>query len=241
MTEVSDPTGGWAKAAETAADASKEAIQAGRDLGRFISGPVGEVVGMLWDHLKVIRFERQVRLAERVRLFLSNRGMNGPTRTVPLKVGLPLLDYATLEEDDNLQDIWATLLVNGGDADSGIEMRRAFVSVLAEMTALDVRNLAKIEQASPSDLREGSILVWTGNLPDEAVPVSRRDVNVYSRLPTLEALTSLSNLERLGCVYSGDELGGLRGVSPIKIVGLTPFGRAFVQACTHSPVNSSKA
>jgi len=237
MIEVPDPTGGWAKATEATANVSKEAVQAGRDLGRFISGPAGEIVGMFWDYLKVVRFERQVRLAERVQHFLAERGMDGPTRTITLKIGLPLLDYATLEEDDALQDVWARLLVNGGDADSGIEMRRAFVSVLAEMTPLDVRNLAAIERASPFDLRAGSISVWTGNLPDEACPVSRRDVNVYSQLPTLEVLTSLSNLERLGCIYSGQEDGDLRGVSPIKIVGLTPFGRAFVQACTYNSVN----
>jgi hypothetical protein len=230
MSDFPDPTGGWA-------DVSKEAIQASRDLGRFLSGPAGEVVGMLWDHLKVVRFEHQVRLAERVRHFLAERGLAGPNRTIPLNIGLPLFDNATMEDDDELQDVWAMLLVNGTDADSGIELRRAFVSVLAEMTALDVRNLAAIERASPVDLREGSISVWTGSLPDEAVPVSRRDVNVYSRLPTLEVLTSLSNLERLGCIYSGQEDGDLRGVSPIKIVGLTPFGRAFVQACTYNSVN----
>jgi hypothetical protein len=83
MTEVSDPTGRWAKAAETAADASKEAIRAGRDLGRFVSGPAGEVIGMLSDHLKVIRFERQVRLAERVRHFLAERGLDGPGPSDP--------------------------------------------------------------------------------------------------------------------------------------------------------------
>jgi len=119
-------------------------------------------------------------------------------------------------------------------SDSGVEMRRAVVTVLAEMTALDVQNLAAIEQASPSDLRKGSVDVWTGKLPEKAVPVSRRERGVYDKLPSLEVLTSLSNLERLGCVYSGNELGRVRGVSPVQIVGLTPFGWAFVQACTHS-------
>jgi hypothetical protein len=234
MSEFPDPTGGWAKATEAAADASKEVIQAGRDLGRFISGPAGEVVGMLWDRLKVVRFERQVRLAERVQHFLAERRMGAPNRTIPLKFGLPLLDNATLEEDDELQDVWAVLLVNGGDADSGVEMRRAFVSVLAEMTALDVRNLAAIEQASPFDLAGGPIGIWASQLPDRAVPVSRREIGVYDQVPSPEVLTSLSNLERLGCVYSGNQLGDVRGVSPLHIVGLTPFGRTFVTACTHS-------
>jgi Abortive infection alpha len=191
MSEVPDPTGGWAKATEATANASKQAIQAGRDLGRFISGPAGEVVGMLWDHVKVVRFERQVRLAERVRKFLVERGLRDPTRTIPLKVVLPLLDYATLEEDDELHDVWAMLLLNGGDADSGIEMRRAFVSVLAEMTRLDVGNLATIEQASPVYPNGSSAAVWTTQLPEKATPADRRDRDVVNTDPTLEVLTSL--------------------------------------------------
>jgi hypothetical protein len=233
MTEVPDPTGGWAKATEATANASKEAMQAGRDIGRFLSGPAGEVVGMLWDHLKVVRFERQIRLSERVRNFLGERGMDGPTRTIPLKIGLPLLEFATLEEDDALQDIWARLLVNGGDADSGIEIRRAFVSVLAEMTAVDVRNLAAIEQASPFNADGSTTGIWTCKLPEEAIPVSRRDREVINEIPALEMLTSCSNLERLGCVQSSNQEVLLSGVSPLRAVHLTPFGRAFVQACTY--------
>ena len=232
MSEVPDPTGGWAKATEATANASKEVIEAGRDLGRFLSGPAGEVVGMLWDHLKVVRFERQIRLSERVRQFLGKRGMDGPTRRIPLKIGLPLLDHATLEEDDALQDIWARLLVNGGDAQSGVEIRRAFVSVLAEMTALDVRNLAAIEQVSPADLSGASLGVWTSELPDLAMSISRREAGVYDKSPSAEVLTSLSNLERLGCIYSGNQFERINGSSPLRAVGLTPFGQAFVQACT---------
>jgi hypothetical protein len=84
------------------------------------------------------------RLADRVRNILIEKGVSGPTRKIPLGVAVPLLENATLEEDDDLQEVWARLLVNGGDASSGIELRRAFVSVLAEMASLDVRNLAQI-------------------------------------------------------------------------------------------------
>src|SRR5262249_7312844 len=118
---------------------------------------------------------------------------------------------------------------------------RAHLFLLAEMTALDVQNLAAIEKASPFDLREGSIGIWTSKLPDRAVPVSCREAGVYDEIPSQEVLTSLSNLERLGCIYSGEELWNLRGISPIRIAGLTPFGRAFVQACTYSPVNGSNS
>jgi hypothetical protein len=222
-----DPSGGWAKATEATANASKEVIQAGRDLGRFISGPVGEVVGMLWDHLKVVRFERQVRLADRVRHFLAERGLVGPNRTIQLKVALSLLDNATLEEDDELQDIWARLLVNGGDANSGIEIRRGFVSVLAEMTTLDVRNLAQIELATSSGAPNG---VWTEQLPERAIPYDYAEPDKHPGGPSPEVAISLSNLSRLGCVIT---FGQQRGVDPeYGLLALSPFGRAFIEACT---------
>ena len=148
MSDPVDPTGGWAAATEATANASKEAIQASRELGRFFSGPAREVVGILEDYVKVVRFERRVRLAGRVRKVLIEKGMTGPTRKIPLNIAVPLLENATLEEDDDLLEVWARLLVNGSDAGSGIELRRAFVSVLAEMTLLDVRSLAQIESAA---------------------------------------------------------------------------------------------
>ena len=42
--------------------------------------PARELVGMLEDHVKVVRFERRVRLADRVRNILIEKGMPGPTR-----------------------------------------------------------------------------------------------------------------------------------------------------------------
>jgi hypothetical protein len=183
---------------------------------------------MLWDHLKVVRFERQVRLADRVHLFLTERGLAGPNRTIPLKVGVPLLDNATLEEDDELQDVWARLLVNGGDANSGIELRRAFVSVLVEMTSFDVRNLAAIASAIKSNDESGPVGVWTYELPGRGIP--------YRHLPTggqpapsPDVEISLSNLVRLGCLISSNQTPVLQ---TNQLVNLTPFGRAFIEACT---------
>jgi hypothetical protein len=229
MTDVPDPTGGWAKATEEGAKASQEAIQAGRELGRFFSGPAGELAGMWWDHLKVVRFERQVRLWERVRHFCDERGLLTPTRKIPLNIGVPLLQNATLEEDDDLQDVWARLLVNSADASSGIELRRAFVSVLAEMTSLDVRNLAQIELAIKRNAETASTGVWTYELPERAIPFVEGDRDRHSKRPSLEVEISLSNLSRLGCVIL---IGHSAQDGAAPLVALTPFGRAFIEACT---------
>ena len=64
---------------------------------------MGELVGMFEDYLAVVRFERRVRLADRAHHFLAERGKHAPTRKIPLNIALPLLENATLEEDDELQ------------------------------------------------------------------------------------------------------------------------------------------
>jgi len=228
MNDALDPTGGWAKATEETAKASKEAIRASRELGHFFRGPTGELVGMLEDHLKVARFERRVRLADRVRHFLAERGKDAPTQRLPLNIGLPLLENATLEEDDDLQDIWAKLLVNGGDADSGIELRRAFVSVLAEMSAFDVRNLAQIELAVKMN-ESVSNGVWTYELPARANQFFNGDPVRGDRNPSPEVEISLSNLDRLGCIITSLQTPLGPGYQQVN---LTPFGRALIEACT---------
>jgi hypothetical protein len=229
MNDATDPTGGWAKATEATAKASKEAIQASRELGQFISGAGRELVGMLEDHLKVVRFERRVRLWDRVRNILTEKGMDAPTRKIPLKIALPLLENATLEEDDDLQEVWARLLVNGGDASSGIELRRAFVSVLAEMTSLDVRNLAQIESATRFNAKREANGVWTEELPERAIPFGWVDLSKHPGKPSPEVATSLSNLDRLGCIITSSQIPEGPGCG---LVDLTPFGRAFIKACT---------
>jgi hypothetical protein len=228
MSDPVDPTGGWAAATEATANASKEAIQASRELGHFFSGPAREAVGILEDYLKVKRFERRVRLADRVRNVLIEKGMTGPTRKIPLNIAVPLLENATLEEDDDLQEVWARLLVNGGDAGSGIELRRAFVSVLAEMTSLDVRSLAEIESAAKLNAESGSNGVWTYELPERAIPFVNGDPE-RERDPSPEVAISLDNLERLGCIISSNRTPVLKGH---QLVNLTPFGRALIDACT---------
>jgi hypothetical protein len=244
MSGPPDPTGGWARAVEETSKAGREVTRAMRELGSFISAPASEVVAMITDHLRVVRFERSVRLADRVREFLRERGLEAPSRPLSLNIALPLLDNATLEEDDGLQDVWARLLANAGDADSGIEMRRAYVSMLAEMTSLDVKLLSDVKRTA--DSIHGDEHEDDENIPEDQkdllyikrnrYPYDHNDdifvVSVYQSseeeyLPT-NVEVSFANLARLYCIAVHTESPEVsqRGFR------LTPLGRAFVVACT---------
>jgi hypothetical protein len=99
------------------------------------------------------------------------------------------------------------------------------------MTALDVRNLAQIELATsrmhPDAAPAG---VWTAQLPGRATPnyYVERD-KAHPGGPSPEVAISLSNLERLGCVMHSRGQGT---DARYLLVALSPFGRAFIEACT---------
>ncbi len=130
-----------AKVAGKITDAARET---GGFIARYIGGSLEQGIGIFEDKLKYMRWERQVRLMQRADEFLRERGLEGPTRLVPMKIAIPLLQAASLEEDDDLQDIWARLLVNAADAGSGVEVKRAYISILEDFDPLEAKILQKI-------------------------------------------------------------------------------------------------
>jgi hypothetical protein len=154
---------------------------------------------------------------------MHQRGLDAPTRTAPLNVVYPLLEAASIEQEDDLQQLFAALLVNAIDADSGVSVLKSFVDVVRTMSPLEARILAKLVDTPPK-FRRGEMII-TGVLPEEYVEHSK-DREPPSLPENVEL--ALSNLVRNGCIYAAGTWGG--GTS-LQVVGVTPFGHAFMRAC----------
>jgi len=84
------------------------------DIFGKIAGPAAEELGLtLRDRVRLFRFERQVRLLGQFKGICEKAGIEPKAVRIPLL--FDILDRATLEEDDNLQDLWANLLANAAD------------------------------------------------------------------------------------------------------------------------------
>lgn len=217
------------KAIEEVAKTAGKAIDASREVGGFIAkyihSPIEQAMGIVEDHLRYLRWERQVRLTQRAQEFLKARGLSAPTRPVPLKIAIPIMVEGSLEEDDQLQDIWAQLLVNAADKESGIEVRHMFLSILKDLTPLDVLALKIIYSIPEEDARSG---LWTVHLPDRILTNKDQPGHVQGS-PTPEMQMTLSNLLRLGLITSTSTWGGDLTHS---YIGQTVLGREFVKACS---------
>lgn len=214
------------KAVEEVAKTTGKAIDAGRELGGFISkyagGAIEQLMGIFEDKFKYMRWERQIRLMQRANTFLWLKGLDAPSRYVPLGFTIPVMQAGSLEEDDSLQDRWAALLANAADDSINIDVRRAFVSILEDLTSLDALVLEKIYAIDgASDLDKE---IWTTYLPERAT-VDRPEQE--SVRPSEDVEVALGNLARLGLVASAMVWGG---ASLHSCVHKTPLGSEFLRA-----------
>src|SRR3546814_14364076 len=76
--------------------------------------------------LKVLRVQQELGLAP-------------PDRAVPLKIAIPLFQGASIEEDDNLQDQWVSLLINAAYEGGGVEVKRVYVEILSQISPFDAK------------------------------------------------------------------------------------------------------
>ena len=141
-----------AKAIVKATGQAMEVVQkVSKCVSLFIDGPLEQGIGIVNDRFKYMRWERQVRLVDRAHHFMAERGSRMRLRAVPLNVAIPIFEAASLEEDDDLQDLWARLLVNAADAESGVEVKRGLASILQDFSHMEVRLLQKIHDAPPKE------------------------------------------------------------------------------------------
>ena len=197
----------------------------GAFVSRFIGGPLEQGFGIIEDKLKYLRWERQIRLMDRASVFMEERGSQVTFRPVPLKVAIPIFEAASLEEDDDLQDLWAWLLVNAADANSGIQVKRGLVSILQDFSQMEARLLQAIHGAPPL---KG--VVPTKALPDEYLEPVEEETD--RGLPPEAVQVGLWNLMRLGCIDSAGTWDSLTG---IKRVEITALGKTLINACSASP------
>ncbi len=214
------------KAIAEVAKTTGKGIDAIREMGRAISRYFGvtieEAVGIFNDKLKYYRWERQIRLLCRANDLLAERGLRHPSKSVPLPFAIAVMENASLEEDDWMQDKWAALLANAADASFDTQMRRAFVSILEDLTSLDAKNLEKIyAQTSVHGIETA---LYTSLLP-ECVTEKRPD-GEHIR-PSPEIGISLGNLARLGLITTATTWGG---VAMFSCVNGTVLGETFMRA-----------
>lgn len=210
-----------------------------RDLFMKLAAPAADELGLLVaDQVKVYRLRRLIRTVTKTLSLCENAGID--PKSVPLRTLVPLLDGASLEEDESLQDMWASLLASA--AEDGDAVPPAFVSIMRDLSPSDADLLHALF------VRDGKV---DRDAPNRGWPPPVGDGDTSWR----EKKVSLANLTRLGLINydeGGDRVTpqsmgrvlsvlarGHRRLDPDEHVEhasewltLTSLGEAFLEAAT---------
>lgn len=225
-----------AKAIQESAKFGEKGLEVAEKAGEFFAKifkePVAEISGMITDKLRFLRWKRMVEMADEVNGILEKKGIH-QTRAVPPKLALPILEEASLEEDNTLKFLWNNLLANAMNPQFNDEIRYGFVEMIKETTGIEATILREFYE----------ILEKEGKLePLDKIYDYRLNKEQIMDILKINAETyalSANNLMRMQLIAPAViKAEGIKfGHEPTTIykgidaVTMTPLGVRFVEAC----------
>lgn len=149
-------------------------------LVRDIAGPASREFGLLIsDQIKYWRLNNLVRISEKYERLRREKNLSdGSVRHLRMSVGLPILEKASYEDDDELQQLWAKLTLSATSSEESPEdvdaHHKTFVNALHSMSKVDCKVLeAVVENGVSGQDSDGMRLN----------PLPREDVQRETRIP----------------------------------------------------------
>ena len=242
MSDQDSSKGGLLPTVERNLDRLGKAAEGIGELGKQASGLIQKVLGpaagdaglLLQDWPKYWRLKQWCWMADRVEAIHLQRKLTGAI-PIPARIAIPLLDSASKEDDESIQELWAGLIANGTDPEKRLVIKKVFIEILSQVEPLD----ARLMQYLWTQWSSGRATAPDGpaaDCLDELVQTLAVDAD--------ELRLSLQNLYRLGCVkHFGSTRtthGGIGRVpssgldvsgDPQIGYGLTNIGYLLVEAC----------
>lgn len=223
-----------AKAVQEVAKTARKGFEIAEKLSALLEKIFGDgfahLGGSFSDWAKYFRYKNLLKLQDKVISLHQKRGIEGKTIPVPPRYALPLLESASLEDDENIQDKWAGLIANATDPDKCFQFQKIYIQILSSLEPLDALILDLL--ASQKDI----IKTDDNNKPklnaEKISDILERDREVIN--------ISLSNLFRLGCIidswkntWDSMDTGyqGFRVNNPESNFRLSQIGRKLMDLC----------
>lgn len=211
-----------------------------------ILGPSTENMGLLFgEYINKFRLEQNIKMLEKTIDICKRSKIK--IKSLNVKQLYPLLDYSSLEEEDEMINIWAVLLSNLLDSDQNITSN-VFPNLLSQLSKKEyealnsaytnkisrvVDNEGKLQEAKARlEKMQGAIVDHLSDFNRDKLDLENRIEDLkyeISRLevvhPTLLEDYEFSNLIRLGLVKEDQtHLNSLNFITTVTNMILTPLG-----------------
>ena len=185
----------WGRRKQTNED---DSATTGLSVVRAIAGPVAQELGVaLSDRVKYWRLKNLISTSEKFDRICKEKNLRPEDlRPLTIAVGLPMLEHAANEEEDELQELWANLMVSAttdseSSEDSG-DLYKTWSNMLGAMSKWDCRLLITVVEEGIAGRKDDAI---------QTKPLTQDDVNQAAGMPTVRVNIHLEKLVSLGLVY----------------------------------------
>lgn len=163
---------------------AKQTLEPVGDVVKRIAGPLADEIG---ESLALIaRPYRIVKMFQKTQRMLKEAGM--PAQPVPPRLFLPMLEAASIENDEDLHTKWSALLANAASSD---KVHPSYIEILKQLMPDDARLLDKCYEGT-----KGTRTRWLNQLLDE-LDEDQRGI-------------PFQNLVRLGLIQITYEVDGMK-------------------------------
>jgi hypothetical protein len=185
--------------------------------------PIEQLGGLLSDQIGYLRLKNLVKIIKKTEKLLNKNNIQ--PKDIKLKILLPLLNYSSLEEDENLQDKWANLLTNALDPERSKYIMPIYFEILKDLTPIEANLLDFLYNkimGMPEDLKQPDRVTYLFIIKEDIMQgfnLTEEDYNVY-----------LDNLIRLN-LCSDPRFDLNIGPKIPNSIKLTKLGISFIGSC----------
>lgn len=214
------------KAVQEVAKATSKGLQMLQKVGALLA-PLG---GIATDWANYLRLKNLCLINDKVADLAARRHLEGRLTPIPPGFILPLLDAASLECEDEVQDLWAALLTNAADPETRLVLRKVYIEILRGLQPVDVQVLKTLAGQEPR---------FVPQYEPAYPPLNVDRLAKLSHLSPDDVQVSLQTLARFGCVLDSwsttingldVQHAGFRVNNPASNFSLSDLGRRLVAA-----------
>lgn len=193
-------------------DELKDIIEKAELIAKHLFGPaLVEFNLLMQETLRFRRLRNQVEILEKVKEIVFDSNLT--LRQVNLKALVPLLEGIGLEESEELQKMWANLLVNYLDS-AATTISVVYPSILKSLSTNEVRFLWHLHEHPESGINTASI--------HKTIEFELHEINNLERLSLIEG-----EIKFFQMTYGSTEVNWKKTDNYF----LSKFGKDFLRAC----------
>ncbi|MGO3928788.1 DUF4393 domain-containing protein [Rhodopseudomonas pseudopalustris] len=171
--------------------------QAGAFLGGVFKPAASELGQLLGDQMRFWRFKNAVNIMIKSEELIKARGLSSEqVKALPFGEGLRLLEAASLEDDNSVQDLWARLMANSVDPDLSVTPEKMYIDVLKSFSGREACFLDLLAR------HEGSVRarMTTAEITEARAKLLEFAESSWRKFDKAERDASIQNLIRLRCI-----------------------------------------